>query len=341
MQILITGGGGFLGSYVIQELLKRPHFILTNFSRNNYSHLEDLGVPTIKGDIRRKEDLEYVFKKGNFEAVIHLAALSSFWGYDQDVFSTNQIGTQNLIEVAKEFGISKILFVTPAHQFLSTENLLGVSEDIAYPKKFLNSYFESKAQAEQFLLSSNEGKFSTTSLRLPPLWGKGDVNFLPPLIQKARKGELKIIGDEENLTDLLFVENAALLIIKAFEKFILTSDFNGRSFFVNEGLPVNFWNVFIKMLSFYQINPPDQKISFPSAFRKARIYEKIYKWAGILKPSPPLTKYQAIHLGRSHYFSSKDFYKIIDPSSLIDFDQALKKTFGLRERFKGHEKDYP
>jgi len=339
MQILITGGGGFLGEYVTREILKRPHFILTNFSRHNYSQLEDLGVPTIQGDLRSKTDLENAFRKGHFEAVIHLAALTSNWGKKEDLLATNLLGTQNLIEVAKQFSVKKFLFITPSHQFITVENSLGSNEALSYPQNYLNTYFESKALAEKFVLSVNDTNFSSSSLRLPPLWGKGDLSFLPPFIQKARERELKIIGDGENLAEFLFVENASLLIIKAFEKMLNSNEMSGEAFFLNEGAPQKFWDVLSKVFAIYQVNPPDENVNFNRALRTARIYEKIYNWLGILRPAPPLTLYQVTQQGRSHYFSSEKWCHLIGPSQLISFEDALKKTFSLRDQIKSASKD--
>jgi nucleoside-diphosphate-sugar epimerase len=82
MRILVTGGGGFLGTHIIKELLKNSTYIVTNFSRHSYSHLEDLGVPTIKGDLRKIEDVNRALDQG-FDAIFHVAALAGVWGkYD-------------------------------------------------------------------------------------------------------------------------------------------------------------------------------------------------------------------------------------------------------------------
>lgn len=73
MRILITGGGGFLGTAIVKELLKNPENKITNFARGVYPELEAMGVKTIRGDIRNKVDVDKVMSYG-FDAIYHVAA---------------------------------------------------------------------------------------------------------------------------------------------------------------------------------------------------------------------------------------------------------------------------
>jgi len=109
MRILVTGGGGFLGTSIIKELIKNPTYVVTNFSRHTYSHLEDIGVPTIKGDLRIKSDVDRALSFG-FDAIFHVAALAGVWGKYQDFFDINYLGTKNLLESAKANVIAKFIY---------------------------------------------------------------------------------------------------------------------------------------------------------------------------------------------------------------------------------------
>ena len=123
MKILVTGGGGFLGTHIIEELLKNSKYMVTNFSRHTYSHLEDIGVPTIKGDLRKPEDVERALAQG-FDAIFHVAALAGVWGKHEDYYGINYLGTKNLIESAKKHGVKRFVYTSTPSVVFNKEDLL-------------------------------------------------------------------------------------------------------------------------------------------------------------------------------------------------------------------------
>ncbi len=117
MKILVTGGGGFLGTHIIKELLKNQSYVVTNFSRHSYLHLEDMGVPTIKGDLKNAADIEKALSSG-FDAIFHVAAMMGNWGRYQDFLDTNYYGTKNLLEGARAHGVKRFIYTsTPSVVF--------------------------------------------------------------------------------------------------------------------------------------------------------------------------------------------------------------------------------
>lgn len=330
MKILVTGGGGFLGTHIIKRLLKNPKYIVTNFSRHSYSHLEDMGVPTIKGDLRKKEDVERALAQG-FDAIFHVAALAGVWGKHEDYYSINYLGTKNLIEAARKSGIKKFVYTSTPSVVFNKDDLNGVGEEQPYATEFLNSYSETKTLAEKFVLESNDGKdFLTCAIRPHLIWGPGDPHLFPRVIQKGKEGKLKIVGDGENLVDIVYVENAALAHVQAFEKLEAGSPVCGQAYFVGQERPVKLWSFINQVLAEVKVEPVDSYISVSTAYKLGWALEKAFKLMGIKKPEPPMTRFVALNLGKSHYFSHEKARRDFGYVPEVSIEEGLKRTFSSK-----------
>lgn len=332
MRILVTGGGGFLGTHIIQELLKNPTYIVTNFSRHTYSHLEDIGVPTIKGDLRKKEDVERALDQG-FDAIFHVAALAGVWGKFDDYYGINYLGTKNLLEAAKARGIQKFVYTSTPSVVFNKDDLLGVGEEQPYATEFLNGYSETKTMAEKLVLGMNDGStFLTCAIRPHLIWGPGDPHLFPRVIQKGKQGKLRIVGDGENLVDIIYVENAALAHVQAFEHLKPGSPVCGEAYFVGQERPVRLWDFINQVLGFVKVEPVMRTIDVNTAYRLGWFLEKAFKALGINKPEPPMTRFVALNLGKSHYFSHEKAKKHFGYVPKVSIEEGLKRTFAYRDK---------
>ena len=332
MRILVTGGGGFLGTHIIQELLKNPSYIVTNFSRHTYSHLEDIGVPTIKGDLRKKEDVERALDEG-FDAIFHVAALAGVWGKFDEYYGINYLGTKNLLEAAKARGIQKFVYTSTPSVVFNKDDLLGVGEEQPYATEFLNGYSETKTLAEKLVLGMNDGRtFLTCAIRPHLIWGPGDPHLFPRVIQKGKQGKLRIVGDGENLVDIIYVENAALAHVQAFEHLRPGSPVCGEAYFVGQERPVRLWDFINQVLGQLKIEPVMRTIDVTTAYRLGWFLEKAFKALGINKPEPPMTRFVALNLGKSHYFSHEKAKKHFGYVPKVSIEEGLKRTFAYREK---------
>jgi nucleoside-diphosphate-sugar epimerase len=334
MRILVTGGGGFLGTHIIKELLKNPQYIVTNFSRHMYSHLEEIGVPTIKGDLTNPADVERALMQG-FDAIFHVAALAGVWGRYQDFYNINYLGTKNLIEAAEAQGVKRFVYTSTPSVVFGRDDLLGVDEDCPYPKEFLTPYAETKSMAEKLVLQKNNGStFLTCALRPHLIWGPGDPHLFPRVIQKGKEGKLRIVGDGENLVDIIYVENAAFAHVKAFEHLNPSSKVCGEAYFIGQERPVKLWDFINQILGYVKIEPVMKAIDVTTAYRLGWFFEKVFKAAGIQKPEPPMTRFVALNLGKSHYFSHAKAKRDFGYYPKVSIEEGLKKTFALREHLK-------
>lgn len=334
MRILITGGGGFLGTYIVKELLKNPSYLITNFSRHSYAHLEELGVPTIKGDLRNKSDIQKALAQG-FEAIFHVAALAGVWGKFQDYYEINYLGTKNLLEVAKEKGIKKFIYTSTPSVVFNQEDLLGVDETYPYATKFLNPYAQTKTLAEKLVLSMNDGEdFLTCAIRPHLIWGPGDPHIIPRILQKGKEAKLRIVGDGENLVDIIYVENAALAHVQAFQKLSPHSAVCGQAYFVGQERPVKLWSFINHILTLNKLNPVTKNMDVKAAYILGFCLEKLFQFLGINKPEPPMTRFVALNLGKSHYFSHAKAKQDFGYYPMISIEEGLKKTFEKKDLIK-------
>lgn len=334
MRILVTGGGGFLGTFIIKELLKNPAYIVTNFSRHSYTHLEDLGVPTTKGDLTRPEDITRALTPG-FDAIFHVAALAGVWGDYQDFYNINFLGTQNLLEAAQRFGIKKFVYTSTPSVVFGEGDLMGVDESTPYASVHLTPYAETKTLAEKLVLEKNNGSdFLTCAIRPHLIWGPGDPHLFPRVIQKGKEGKLRVVGDGENLVDIIYVENAAYAHVKAFEALSPGSPVCGEAYFVGQERPVKLWGFINDILGRLKIEPVMKHIEIKSAYRLGWVLEKVFKLAGIRKPEPPMTRFIALNLGKSHYFSHAKAKRDFGYEPKISIEEGLRRTFLNRDLLK-------
>ena len=308
--------------------------MVTNFSRHSYPELEDLGVPTIKGDLKKKEDVEHALNQG-FDAVFHVAALAGVWGKFEDYYDINFLGTKNLLESAITHGVQKLVYTSTPSVVFNKDDILGAGEEQPYATKFLNPYAETKTMAEKLVLESNNSEtFMTCAIRPHLIWGPGDPHIFPRLIEKGKQGKLRIVGDGENLVDIIYVENAAIAHVLAFENLSRSSRVCGQAYFVGQERPVKLWDFINQVLGFVKVDPITRSIDVSSAYRLGWIMEKAYKALGINKPEPPMTRFVALNLGKSHYFSHEKARRDFGYVPRFTIEEGLKRTFAYRESIK-------
>jgi len=323
MKILVTGAGGFLGRYIAEELLEKGHTVF-NFSRNSYKELSEIGIETRLGDLNDENSIREALQ--GIEAVFHVASKVAMWGKWQDFYQTNTIGTMNLVKACKEAGITKFVYTSTPSVVFDIDNIIDGNETLPYANDSLSMYAKSKMLAEKFVLESNSKEFLTCALRPHLIFGPRDKNIIPRLVEAKRKGRLKKIGDGKNLVDVIYVENAAKAHVQAFENLSVDSLVPGEAYFIAQERPVNLWDFINEILVRNGEEKIKKSISLKKAFFLGAVIEFVLKNLRIWNVHPPMSKFVALQLGKSHYFSHKKALEHFNYNPEISIENALDKT---------------
>ena len=158
MNILITGGAGYIGSHVLKALLEKNSdkiTVIDNFdsgSRDALVALESVGkFEFIKCDLADTDLLEEIFSTHKFDAIIHFAAYIEVFESMQNplkYYLNNTANTANLINLALKFGVKKFIFSSTAATYGEPENGIVCENS---PQNPINPYGNSKLMSEQIL----------------------------------------------------------------------------------------------------------------------------------------------------------------------------------------------
>lgn len=321
MTALVTGGGGFLGGAIVRLLRERGQDV-RSFSRNVYAHLFDSDVEQAVGDLADMESVELAM--ADCDIVYHVAARAGVWGRYDDFHSTNVIGTQNILNACRKYGVKKLVYTSSPSVVYSRGDMEGVNESLPYPRRFEAHYPHTKAIAEQMVLAANGPDLATVALRPHLIWGPGDPHLIPRLLARARTGKLKRIGRGTNRVDVTFVENAAHAHVLAGERLQPGSNIAGKAYFVSDGEPVNLWEFINRVLASAGLPAVTKSISFRKALFAGAVLEKVHQWFR-LKSEPPLTRFVARQLATSHWFDISAARRDLDYEPTVSIDEGLRR----------------
>ena len=322
-KVLVTGAGGFLGSYIARELIKQNYQVFS-FSRSKYTFLTDLGVTQRLGDLKNYNDVKEALS--GIDTVIHTAGMVGMWGRYEDFFETNVVGTKNILKVMRELGIKKLVYTSTPSVVFEKESLCGVDELTPYARRHLTAYGETKGIAERMVLGASSEELCSVALRPHLIFGPGDTNIVPRVIEAQKKGRLKIIGDGENLVDVLYVENAAMAHVMAMEKLDFDHPINGKAYFLGQG-PIKLWDFINILLAKAGLPKVSKKISLQKAYFIGLIIETFLKIFRIYKIHPPMTRFVSLQLGKSHYFNHHNIEVDLGFKPTISIEEGIERLF--------------
>lgn len=300
MIALVTGGGGFLGLYIVEQLLEAG-FTVRVLCRSQYAPLERLGVGWIQGDVRHKNIVGQAC--ADADIVFHVAALPGIWGSWKLFHSINTEGTQNVIAACTEHRVKKLIYTSSPSVVFDGEDHIDATEKLPYPATFHAHYPHSKALAEQAVLAANGTRgLATCAIRPHLIWGPRDNQLIPRLIRRAKSGRLRQVGDGSNVISMSYVENVAAAHLQAAHALAVDSPVGGNAYFINEPESVNCWGWINTLLARAGLPPIQKQISAGAASTLGGLCELFYKACFFLPGEPPMTRFLASQLSTSHSY---------------------------------------
>lgn len=152
MKVLVTGGAGYIGSVVVAELIRAGHDVVVYDNLGHgFRQAVPSNVPLVIGDIADREKLTTVLGGGNFDAVMHFAALieaGESMKVPERYFRNNTASTLTLLEAMLQRGVSRFVFSSTAALYGEPEHIPIRESD---PLRPTNAYGESKLLVEHML----------------------------------------------------------------------------------------------------------------------------------------------------------------------------------------------
>lgn len=218
----VIGGAGFLGSHIVQALVRRGEKSVAVFDLRE--PLEPVrGVYYYEGDLTDRASVTKALANaqadtrdasGKPRSVVFYHTASPVAGLGPDVYEkVNVQGTETLLAVAQDKAnhVAKFVFTSSAGVVFCGRDLIYVDERMDYPTQPLDAYNDTKARAEAAVLEANSSDaLKTVSLRPAGIFGPGDRQALPGFFNVLQSGRTHFqIGQNRNLFDWTYVENVA------------------------------------------------------------------------------------------------------------------------------------
>jgi nucleoside-diphosphate-sugar epimerase len=333
MKILVTGGGGFLGQALCLGLVGRGHEV-ASFNRGQYPALDALGVRQLRGDLADREAVMAAFADG-FDAVFHNAAKAGAWGSYRSYHAANVVGTRNVLDACRAHGIGKLVYTsTPSVTHRATHPVEGgTAETVPYGAGFKAAYAATKAIAEQAVLAANDARLATVALRPRLIWGPGDAQILPRLVERAKAGRLRIVGSGDNKVDTTYIDNAAQAHFDAFEHLVPGAACAGKAYFVSNGEPWPMRELLNALLRAAGAPEVRRHLPFRAAYAAGVVCEGL--WHALpLKGEPPMTRFLAEQLATAHWYSMEPARRDFGYAPKVSMAEGMER---LRRSFRGHD----
>jgi nucleoside-diphosphate-sugar epimerase len=335
---LVTGGGGFLGRALVERLVGRG-VAVTSLARGDYPELARLGVRVLRGDVA---DRAAVLAAAEGQDVLfHVAAKAGVWGAREDYVRANVTGTENTLGAAIAHGVPTFVFTSSPSVVFDGTSHLHAGQGLPYPPRFLAPYPETKARAEELVRSmhgtplARGGTLATIALRPHLVFGPGDPHLVPRILERADRGQLRIVGDGRNDVSLTYVDNAAEAHLAAADTLArggrAAAEAGGRAFFVANREPVRLWDWINGLLVATGRAPITRRLPANVAYLAGAVLESLHR---VLRRTgePRMTRFVARQLATSHTYDLAPLERATGYREVVPMEEATRRTVaGLLE----------
>ena len=321
MKNLVTGGGGFVGGYIVERLLARGYAV-RSIGRSPQPELVAKGVEVVCGDLTDATAVSAACE--GVDAVFHVAARAGVWGSWESFYGPNVIGTRNVLSACRKWQVKRLVYTSTPSVVFNGDSIRGGDESLPYGKNWLCHYAETKALAEQEALAANSEKLQVVALRPHLIFGPGDPHLLPRVVESVKAGRLRIVGDGSAKVDVSYVGNVADAHLDAFDA-LERGKGAGQAYFISQGEPVDLWPWLNSILEGLGQPPLTQKIPLPLAYGIGALCEGVWK---VLRrrTDPPITRFVAVELAKDHYFDIRKAQHVLGYQPRVPMNEALKLT---------------
>ncbi len=316
MRIFITGGSGFLGSYLIPLLLRQGHTVVALArSTSSLAKVNTLGAIGVKGDITDMNNLTSNMK--GCEVVIHAAAMLELWGSEQTFFEMNVTGTDHMLDAARAVGIKRFIQISAASVVGGGIPAYNIDESYTPPHVPGDFYSKTKLIAEQHVIAANSSSMTTVVLRPPLIWGKGQ-SMIETIKATVAHGRWVWIANGQHTISTIHIENLCAAIVASLER-----GRGGEIYFVTDGEMRSFRTFFTDWMHAEGIELSNGTIPRWLAVIMGQVMARI--WVIFRLPGePPITPAMVNMIGTEMSMIDRKARTELGYHNVISIDEALR-----------------
>lgn len=317
MRALVTGGTGFIGSHLVDELL--DHGYEVHVLRRPTSSMTNLGRKPLTitvGDLTNTRSLMKACQ--DIDVVFHVAAIPRDWGSRKEFFEVNLYGTKNLLDACVENAVPRFVFMSSAAVYGFPNTTQPITED--FPKKPTPKYGESKHRAELLLWEYGVNhNMVVSALRSPLVTGPRDTMIAPFLISALQQKRLFYIGTGDQKISISDGRDVAHCLRLAGEASTASGHaYNVKSFDCTPKILIE------TLAETLHVPAPTAHRSYRGTYLLAGMIEGI--WTVRRQKNPPLTRYKVKVLGHTRVIDIQKAEQQLRYTPKYTYESTIKDT---------------
>lgn len=316
----VTGGSGFLGNALIEELVSHGVRVRA-LARSDgaAAAVERAGAEPVRGDLSDPGPL--LEGATGTEVVFHAAAFVAVWGDRGEAFEATVGGTERVLAAAEAAGAHMVHVSTEA-VLVSGPPIVQADETWPLPERPLGLYPETKGEAERRVVAAAERGVKACIVRPRFIWGRGNNPLTRQIAETVERGQWAWIGGGTCLTSTCHVRNVVEGMLCAADK-----GTPGERYFLTDGPPVVMREFLTRVLATQGVTPPDRTLPLGVAKPLARLLEAL--WTVLpLKGEPPIVRTSVALVGQEVTVIDEKARRELGYRGLVTLEQGLADMAG-------------
>ena len=316
----MTGTGSLLLGGIASELVRRGDEVVC-LQRRPAGFEGHENVHEVLADIRDADAVALAAQ--GCDAIIHGAARVGVVGSRKDFHETNVLGTGNILRAAEQQNISRLVFVSTPSVAHTGESLIGASAGKAEIGRSHSYYAESKAIAEELVLSARNNHLAVVAIRPHLVWGPGDTQLVGRIVDRAANGRLAVIGTGNALVDSTYIDNAISAHIAALDALHIGSACDGKAYVISNAEPRTVNDLMRSMCDAAGVPFEPRHLSLRIGVRLGSLIERL--WPLMRSSEPPITRFIAEQLGTAHWFDQRAVQQDLQWAPNVTIDEGFER----------------
>jgi len=224
MKIFVSGGTGFIGSYLVRRLLADGHDVLALVrSLKAVEKIRELGAEPVEGDLSVPG--QWQDSVGECDSVVHCAAMVGDWGSKIEFWNVNVEGTRHMVEAAAG-KVDRFVHISS----IAAHRGQGLRNESTQAIRGGHPYSDTKAAAEEVVEGAVEEGLNAQLVRVANVYGPGDPHVLPRILEQVSRGSFVIVGDGSQPSSMIYIDD----VVDAISAILMTDCEPGERFLVTD-----------------------------------------------------------------------------------------------------------